>query len=205
MAGRGDYLHPCQLLIRKVSEQRSGADWTCELPAAPKLGGEPLELVPSQELVRAVLEIALEDPAYSRYSNLPRDAGAIEVAERREQKSAAGEAAYWAFLPASRQVSGIFELWFRDQRAGVLEAGYWVAEPERGKGYATAALRLVTDWVRRETAAERIELAIHPENIPSLRLAEAAGYSHLGSCTSSLPSRRRDAFYELFTWERQSE
>jgi RimJ/RimL family protein N-acetyltransferase len=178
---------------------------TYELPPPPKLGGEPLELVPSKALVRAVLDIALEDPAYLRYSNLPSGVKSEALADHRQQKVEAGEAAYWALLPVSRQIAGIVELWFRDENAGVLEAGYWVAEPQRRKGFGSAALCLVTDWVRDETTAERIELAIHPDNDPSLKLAEGAGYCHRGTCTSSAPGSPRDEFYELYIWERQSE
>jgi RimJ/RimL family protein N-acetyltransferase len=173
-----------------------------ELPLPPKLSGERIELDPSQGLVRAALDVALEDPAYRLYSNLPPDIDSDVLSDHREEKGDRGEAAYWAILPESRQIAGIFELWFRDPKAGILEAGYWVLEAERRRGYATEALRLVTDWVRQGTTATKIELAIHPDNEYSKQLAQRAGYRYAGQTTPSSPGVPRDEFYELYLWER---
>ncbi len=175
---------------------------THELPPTPKLSGERIELIPSQGLVRAALGVALEDSAYCRYSNLPANTGTDAVADKRKESSERGEAAYWAILPESRRIAGIFELWFRDQHAGILEAGYWVVEPERRQGFASEALRLATDWVQRDTTAMKIELAIHPENVNSSRLARAVGYRYAGQTTPSVPGVPRDEFFELYLWER---
>jgi RimJ/RimL family protein N-acetyltransferase len=161
-----------------------------------------IELSPSQGLLAATYEIALADPAYTAYSNLPGDVEAAEMAGERKKRVEDQKAAYWTLLPHSRQIAGIFELWFRDQRAGILEAGYWVVESHRGHRFAVESLRLVTKWVEQGTTATRIELAIHPENKPSLRVAEAARYEHQGMCTPSEAGAPRDHFYELYTWAR---
>jgi RimJ/RimL family protein N-acetyltransferase len=151
--------------------------------------------------VGAAIDVALGDPAYTRYSNLPPRVTADEIADLREKRGESGEAACWAILSKTRQIIGIFELWYRDQSAGALEAGYWIRDADRRKGYGSEALRLVTEWVGETSSAQRIELAIHQDNEPSLRLAAAAGYRHAGPCTPSVPGVDRTAPYELYLWE----
>jgi RimJ/RimL family protein N-acetyltransferase len=60
-----------------------------------------------------------------------------------------------------------------DERA---EVGYWVAAPCRGRGAATRAVRLVTDWGFAGLGVARVELLAEPENLASQRVAAAAGF-----------------------------
>lgn len=59
------------------------------------------------------------------------------------------------------------------------ELGYAVAEATRGRGVATQALRLLTDWAFAEGIL-RAELIISPDNEGSKRVAERAGYVYEG-------------------------
>ena len=59
------------------------------------------------------------------------------------------------------------------------ELGYAVAEAARGRGVATQALRLLTDWAFAEGIL-RAELIISPDNEGSKRVAERAGYVYEG-------------------------
>lgn len=54
--------------------------------------------------------------------------------------------------------------------------GYWLAPEARGRGAATRALRLVTDWTLRTTDAVRLDLYTMVGNDASERVAERAGY-----------------------------
>jgi RimJ/RimL family protein N-acetyltransferase len=63
-----------------------------------------------------------------------------------------------------------------EREAQTVELGYIVASHARGRGVATEALRLLTEWVRRELDAVRIELLISVENEASKRVAERCGY-----------------------------
>jgi RimJ/RimL family protein N-acetyltransferase len=56
------------------------------------------------------------------------------------------------------------------------EIGYVVDAAARGRGAASRAVQLLTRWGLEELALERIELRIAPENEPSTRVAERAGY-----------------------------
>jgi [ribosomal protein S5]-alanine N-acetyltransferase len=81
-----------------------------------------------------------------------------------------------------------------DPATGRCSAGYWVAGPERGRGVASRALRLLCLYAFDELGAQRIELWIEPANASSLRVAEAAGFHREGLLRSFVPIRevRRD-------------
>ena len=67
-----------------------------------------------------------------------------------------------------------------DMDAREAEAGYIVAPSARGRGVASRALTLLTDWALDELALERVELRITVENEPSIRVAEKCGYEREG-------------------------
>jgi RimJ/RimL family protein N-acetyltransferase len=69
-----------------------------------------------------------------------------------------------------------------DGRQG--EAGYIVAPNARGRGVATRALELLTDWALNERALERVELRITADNQPSIRVAERCGFVREGTLRS---------------------
>ena len=58
--------------------------------------------------------------------------------------------------------------------------GYWLAPSARGRGVATRALRLITDWTLETTDIIRLDLYTHPANHASGRVAERAGYVREG-------------------------
>jgi RimJ/RimL family protein N-acetyltransferase len=67
-----------------------------------------------------------------------------------------------------------------EPEAATAELGYVVAPGARGRGVATAALRLLTDWALSELGAERLELRISVDNVASKRVAERCGYVREG-------------------------
>ena len=60
------------------------------------------------------------------------------------------------------------------------EFGYWLAPAARGRGIATRALRLITDWTLNSSDIIRLELYTHPDNDASGRVAERSGYVREG-------------------------
>lgn len=58
--------------------------------------------------------------------------------------------------------------------------GYWIAAPARGHGLATKALQLVSRWAFANYPIARLELAMTPDNIGSIRVAEKAGFVREG-------------------------
>jgi len=63
-----------------------------------------------------------------------------------------------------------------DRATRTVELGYMVAPEARGRGVATEALRLSTEWALSELGAERIELVIAVDNERSKLVAERCGY-----------------------------
>jgi RimJ/RimL family protein N-acetyltransferase len=60
------------------------------------------------------------------------------------------------------------------------EAGYIVSPQARGRGVASRALTLLTDWALGELGLERVELRITDGNEASMRVAEKCGYVREG-------------------------
>ena len=67
-----------------------------------------------------------------------------------------------------------------DREARTAELGYVVAREARGRGVATDALALLTDWAFSELGAVRLELLISVENQASKRVAERCSYEREG-------------------------
>lgn len=56
------------------------------------------------------------------------------------------------------------------------EIGYWLGEPFWGRGFATEALRAVTDYAFRTFDLSRIDAGVFERNRASMRVLEKAGY-----------------------------
>ena len=54
--------------------------------------------------------------------------------------------------------------------------GYWLVPAARGRHLATPAIRLVTDWALRELEVLRVEAWVAPDNLPSQRVLQHAGF-----------------------------
>jgi RimJ/RimL family protein N-acetyltransferase len=63
---------------------------------------------------------------------------------------------------------------------GVGEVGCCVVPGARGRGIATGALRLLTDWAFTALELGRVQVFVAPENVAALRLAESAGFRREG-------------------------
>jgi len=106
-------------------------------------------------------------------------------------------AGHWALLGfgywvAEEKSTGAFvgELGFADYKRDlqpalpeVPEAG-WVLMPwAHGKGYATEAVRAIALWGDAHFAGRPTTCLIHPENTPSIRVAEKCGYREFQRAT----------------------
>jgi RimJ/RimL family protein N-acetyltransferase len=73
----------------------------------------------------------------------------------------------------------------------VVELGYVVARPARGRGVATAAVRLLADWVLREWRPARLQLTTSVDNPASQRVAKRAGFEREGVLRAWAENRGR--------------
>jgi ribosomal-protein-alanine N-acetyltransferase len=58
--------------------------------------------------------------------------------------------------------------------------GYWIVPPERGRGVATAAVRLITPWALAALDLRRLEAWVEPQNMASQRVLRNAGFQQEG-------------------------
>ncbi|MFF0315307.1 GNAT family N-acetyltransferase [Micromonospora sp. NPDC005252] len=89
---------------------------------------------------------------------------------------------------------GSVTLLFRPQR-GVADLGYWLIPAARGRGMASPAARLLTEWALGTAGLARVEAWVEPDNLASRRVLAAAGFVEEGVLRSFLafPRRRADA------------
>lgn len=66
-----------------------------------------------------------------------------------------------------------------DER-GMVEIGLGIAEAERGKGYATEALRAMWDWAARLPEVKFLRYTVSPENLPSVAIINKLGVPLVG-------------------------
>ncbi len=62
------------------------------------------------------------------------------------------------------------------ERSNTAEIMYWLAAAARGRGIATQAVILLSDWAFQSLGLECIEMKILPGNLRSQRVAERAGF-----------------------------
>ena len=89
---------------------------------------------------------------------------------------------------------GIAGLVAVERDANQAEIGYVVAREARGRGIATRALRLVTDYALGDVGLERVQLLINADNEASIAVAGRCGYHREGVFRSLYmkPGRRAD-------------
>lgn len=63
------------------------------------------------------------------------------------------------------------------------EAAWVVTARSHGKGYATEAVAAAHEWMTLTQRPARTVCLIHPENAPSLRVAEKLGYTSFGEAS----------------------
>jgi [ribosomal protein S5]-alanine N-acetyltransferase len=76
--------------------------------------------------------------------------------------------------------------------------GYWMGEPHAGKGYMTAAVRLVVPFAYSQLVLRRVEAACLPINGPSIRLLEKTGFQREGHARQYLSINGRWEDHLLF-------
>jgi RimJ/RimL family protein N-acetyltransferase len=84
------------------------------------------------------------------------------------------------------------------------EVGYWVASPDRERGVATRALRLISEWAFRDLGLVSLHLHTMIGNVASERVADKAGYALVGEVTDYRPLNAPDQDAHVGRWELSS-
>jgi RimJ/RimL family protein N-acetyltransferase len=84
---------------------------------------------------------------------------------------------------------------------GAVNVGYHVFAPERGRGYASRAVRLLLQHLAEDTAWDTATLLIDPANERSLALADRLGFAPAGRIDGSsfwtIPARTFEGYGRL--------
>jgi RimJ/RimL family protein N-acetyltransferase len=124
------------------------------------------------------LEAGMHDPAVTRWIG-PAELTGSEVLAQAEERWADGSPTF-----ATCDPDGTFagKAWLHvpedDPSTGFV--GYWLLPAARGRGLATAAVRLIVAWAVRELGITTVRLTADPENGASHRVAERAGFGRVG-------------------------
>jgi RimJ/RimL family protein N-acetyltransferase len=122
------------------------------------------------------------DPEVQRYTYVPSPW--VEGFERtwlgRYDQGDGSRAGFAVIDEADGRFLGMAALVTLDLDGRQAEAGYIVSPQARGRGVASRALTLLTDWALGELGLERVELRITDGNEASMRVAEKCGYVREG-------------------------
>jgi RimJ/RimL family protein N-acetyltransferase len=136
-----------------------------------------------------------DDPQLHARIGLPRPPSGAELGrrtERSDDERSAGRSVWLTILaPGSEECRGqidVHDVDWDHRRAGLV---VWVAPRDRGRGLATAALKLTGRWLLETCGLERVELLAQPDNAPMLGAARAAGFTREGVLRAYLRERRR--------------
>lgn len=127
----------------------------------------------------------VQDPQIPRFMDIPAD-HTLEGVSRFTASTLHGweRDRSWSFAitdAATAQLVGSIALdpSLDDREIG--EIGYWLGAEHRGKGYASRAVRMITEWGFEICGLSRIQITTHPDNEPSRQLALACGYAYEGA------------------------
>jgi RimJ/RimL family protein N-acetyltransferase len=132
----------------------------------------------------AAVEAMLDDPDLLLFTRVPEpvpDGFARSWLEGYEEGRRDGSREGFAIVDADGSFLGLALAPSIDARSREVELGYVVAPEARGRGVATAALGLLTEWAFSTLGAFRLVLHISTANVASKRVAERAGYTYEGT------------------------
>ena len=154
---------------------------------APILEGDDLRLVPLDLDVLDEMHTLGDDPEVLRFTYVSapftRDDATAWI-QRYIDGWAEGTRAGFSIQSSDGKFQGFMAV-IRiedDERQG--EIGYIVAPRARGRGVASEALKLITDWSLGDLGLERVELRMSSENVGSAGVAKRAGYTYEGTLRS---------------------
>jgi RimJ/RimL family protein N-acetyltransferase len=151
----------------------------------PTLAAGAVTLRPPHDRDRRPMMIAYTDPEIIRWFGVPDpyfDADARRYIEQDAPLEWARgvEAIFVVAGPGDTYVGSVdLRVSQHDPAAG--EIGYLIAPQARGRGYATAAVRALTEWGFRELGLARIQWRAEVGNAASWRVAEKAGFAMEGT------------------------
>lgn len=90
---------------------------------------------------------------------------------------------------ATGDYAGAMTLFNTDWPDRATEVGFGLRRGHRGRGYATEALTVLTEWVLFETGVRRVDLMTDPANTACCRVARKSGYTPQGEAVDPVSGR----------------
>ena len=154
----------------------------------PPLTDGVVTLVPFNGDHQRALERAPLDPEIALRFAAPDASPAEQIAQDNERWRE-GTAATFAICDSTGRCLGGVRVEAGPVRRA--DAGYWLLPEGRGKGLATRALALAARWALLDAGFERVQLWTEPDNKPSQRAADRAGFQREGVLRSYSEVNRR--------------
>ncbi len=147
------------------------------------------------------IRCAATDPAIPDGTTVPATfthAGGLAFLRRQRRRAEQGEGLSLAIVGEHDRAVGLVWLALRPQpHVGGL--GYWVIPPERGKGFASAGVRLVVPWAFAALDLQRLEAWVDPGNGASQRVLRGAGFEQEGRLRNFLTTGGRPSDALVFS------
>ena len=163
---------------------------------------DDLRLEPFGEQHLAGVEAMLADPDLLRFTRIPEPAPpgyARHWLRRYEEGRRDGTKEAFAIVDGGATFLGLALAPGIEREEAQAELGYVVAPEARGRGVATRALGLLTDWALGERGLERLTLLISTENEASKTVAARNGYVFEGVLRSLAFKQGRREDTELWS------
>jgi RimJ/RimL family protein N-acetyltransferase len=172
-------------------------------PPDPPLADDAIRLVPVRPRHEAGFASLLDDVDVRRHTRVPSEPplGFASTWLRRYLDGwRDGDRAGFAIEAHDGEFLGLAMVVEFDWDGRQGEIGYVLGPAARGRGAATRAVKLLTDWSLGELGLERVELWIDVTNPASERVAERAGYLKEGVLRSTW--FKEDIRIDVGVWSR---
>ena len=134
----------------------------------PRLEGAGIVLREFEQRDRPLVLSVVDDPLIPLVTSVPPEGGeAVAAAYIERQRSRLAEGVGYSFVIAdgsTDEAVGQIGLWTRDAADGRVSIGYWVGPLFRRRGYAAAALGVLTSWASSLDGLHRLQLFVEPWN-----------------------------------------
>ena len=154
--------------------------WPIEVPT---LHYGLLTLRPSRDSDIEPIYQACQDPLISRFTTVPRDYTMAHASDFvRKDRTSLAEKHEIRFVIEygvgdDAIFVGVISLHSVDIANHCAAIGYWMVHGERGKGIATKAAKVITDYGFTTLGLRRIEGLVDSDNVASCKLLISAGYT----------------------------
>jgi RimJ/RimL family protein N-acetyltransferase len=140
----------------------------------PELGDDSVRLRAWRSADAEWYAAAIRDQLIQRFTTEPADLTPERAAEAiRAAAAAPDRLSYVICSPATGDAMGAITAQLAN---GVADVSYWITPEFRGRGMATAALRLLSAWLLARGDVHELRLWTHVAATAALRVARNAGY-----------------------------